>query len=82
MTKALDTVQWKKADSSTITSSVGADSFTIDEGSFSDDGSQTTTLTVPVAETDQDKIYKCVVTSVEHGGAEQSEDVNLKVFSK
>lgn len=72
---------WKKSDSTTITSG-GADSFTIDEGSFSDDGSQTTTLTVPVAETDQDKIYKCIVTSVEHGGAEQSKDVNLKVFSK
>ena len=72
---------WKKSDSTTITSG-GADSFTIDEGSFSGDGSQTTTLTVPVAETDQDKIYKCIVTSVEHGGAEQSEDVNLKVFSK
>ena len=80
MTKALDKVEWKKSDSTTITSG-GADSFTIDEGSFSD-GSQTTTLTVPVAETDQDKIYKCVVTSVEHGGAEQSKDVNLKVFSK
>ena len=73
-------MQWKKADSSTITSGVAE--FTIDEGSLSDDGSQTTTLTVPVAETDKDKIYKCVVTSVEHGGAEQSKDVNLKVFSK
>ena len=72
---------WKKSDSTTITSG-GADSFTIDEGSLSGDGSQTTTLTVPVAGTDQDKIYKCIVTSVEHGGAEQSEDVNLKVFSK
>jgi len=74
-------VVWKKSDSTTITSG-GADSFTIDEGSLSGDGSQTTTLTVPVAETDQDKIYKCIVTSVEHGGEEQSEDVNLKVFSK
>ena len=81
MTKKLDTVQWKKAaDSSTITT--GGGEFTIDEGDISDDGSQTTTLTVPVAETDQDKIYKCVVVSVEHGGAEQSKDVNLKVFSK
>ena len=74
-------MEWKKSDSTTITSG-GADSFTIDEGSLSGDGSQTTTLTVPVAETDQDKIYKCIVTSVEHGGEEQSEDVNLKVFSK
>ena len=73
-------MQWKKADSSTITSGVA--DFTIDEGSLSGDGSQTTSLTVPVAETDQDKIYKCIVTSVEHGGEEQSEDVNLKVFSK
>lgn len=80
MTKALDTVQWVKADGSTITS--GLADFTIDEGSLSGDGSQTTSLTVPVAETDQDKIYKCVVVSVEHGGAEQSKDVNLKVFSK
>jgi len=80
LTKALDTVQWKNPDSSTITS--GGAGFTIDQGSFSDDGSQTTTLTVPVAETDQDKVYKCIVTSVEHGGAEQSKDVNLKVFSK
>ena len=73
-------MQWVKADGSTITS--GLADFTIDEGSLSGDGSQTTTLTVPVAETDTDKIYKCVVTSVEHGGAEQSKDVNLKVFSK
>lgn len=73
-------MQWVKADGSTITS--GLADFTIDEGSLSGDGSQTTTLTVPVAETDQDKIYKCIVTSVEHGGAEQSKDVNLKVFSK
>ena len=73
-------MQWVKADGSTITS--GLADFTIDEGSLSGDGSQTTTLTVPVAETDTDKIYKCIVTSVEHGGAEQSKDVNLKVFSK
>ena len=73
-------MEWKKSDSTTITSG-GADSFTIDEGSFSD-GSQTTTLTVPVPQTDQDKIYKCILRSVEHGGAEQSKDINLKVFSK
>ena len=73
-------MEWKKSDSTTITSG-GADSFTIDEGSFSD-GSQTTTLTVPVAQTDQDKIYKCILTSVEHGVTEQSTNVNLKVFSK
>ena len=73
-------MQWVKADGSTITS--GLADFTIDEGSLSGDGSQTTTLTVPVPQTDQDKIYKCILTSVEHGGAEQSKDVNLKVFSK
>jgi len=72
-------VEWKKSDSTTITSGVA--DFTIDKGSFSD-GSQTTTLTVPVGQTDQDKIYKCILTSVEHGVTEQSTNVNLKVFSK
>ena len=82
LTKALNKVEWKKPDSTTITSG-GADNFIIDTGSGSfSDGTQTTTLTVPGAQTDQDKIYECLVTSDEPGGTEKSTDVNLKVFSK
>ena len=81
LTQKLDGVKWTKSDNAEITS--GADNFIIDTGSGSfSDGTQTTTLTVPGAQTDQDKIYKCLVTSDEHGGTEESRDVNLKVFSK
>ena len=72
-------MKWTKSDDSTITS--GTDGFTIDTGSYSG-GTQTTILTVPTAETDQDKTYKCLITSNEHGGTEQSTTVSLKVFSK
>ena len=79
LTKALDNVKWTKSDDSTITS--GSDDFTIDTGSYSG-GTQTTILTVPIAETDQDKTYKCLVTSSDHGETDKSTTVSMKVFSK
>ena len=79
LTKVLDDVKWTKSDDSTITS--GTDGFTIDIGSYSG-GTQTTILTVPIAETDQDKTYKCLVTSSDHGETDKSTTVSMKVFSK
>ena len=79
LTKALDNVNWTKSDDSTIAS--GTDDFTIDIGSYSG-GTQTTTLTVPTTETDQDKTYKCLITSDEHSETDKSTTVSLKVFSK
>ena len=79
LTEALDTVKWTKSDDSPITS--GTEDFTIDLGSYSG-GTQTTTLTVPTTETDQDKTYKCLIESSEHGEKDKSTTVNLKIFSK
>ena len=80
----LNEVKWTKGDDTEITSG-GAGSFIIDDGSTSagfSGNTQITTLTVPDSETDQDKTYKCLITSVEHGQSENSTSVNLKVFSK
>ena len=79
LTTVLDGVKWKKSDNTEITSVVG--SFVIDTGKLSGD-TQTTTLTVPASQTDVDKTYNCVITSNEHGVTEQSQTVNLKVFSE
>ena len=80
----LNDVKWTKGDDTEITSG-GAGSFIIDDGSTSagfSGNTQITTLTVPDSQTDQDKTYKCLITSVEHGQTEKSTSVNLKVFSK
>ena len=81
MTKELDGVKWTTSEGTEITS--GENSFVIDTGSDSFSGNtQITTLTVPGTATDEDKEYKCVITSAEHGETEKSTTVNLKVFSK
>lgn len=85
LTKELDGVKWKKgADDSEITSGDGS-GFVIDaagtSAGFSGD-TQTTTLTVPLSETDEDKTYNCLITSDEHDETDKSTTVNLKVFSK
>ena len=79
LTKVLDGVKWTKSDNSEITS--GVDSFVIDPGSGSSFGdTQTTTLTVPATQTDQDKTYNCLIIFNEHDVTEKSTTVNLKVF--
>ena len=80
LTKVLDGVKWKKSGTTEIISD-NTDGFAIDTGNFSE-GTQTTTLTVPANQTDQDKTYNCLITSNEHGETEKSTAVNLKVFSK
>ena len=77
LTTVLDGVKWKKSDNTEITSVVG--SFVIDTGKLSGD-TQTTTLTVPASQTDQDKSYNCLIISNEHRAIEKSTTVNLKVF--
>ena len=81
LTQKLDGVKWTRADDTQIESGTGG--FTIDTGEagFAGDA-QTTILTVPTTETDQDKTYKCLITSTEHGETDKSTTVHLKVFSK
>ena len=78
-----DEVEWKKAtDDSTITSDDG-DGFSIETGTFDDStGSQTTTLTVPDSQTNEDKVYKCVITPNGDEVTAKTKEVNLKVFCK
>ena len=79
LTKALDDVKWKKSDNTEITS--GSNNFVIDDGNYAGN-TQTTVLTVPVAETTTDKTYTCLITSNEHLKTDDSTSVSLKVFSK
>ena len=82
LTKKLDNVKWTRDDNSLITSG-GEDGFIIDTGSTSFSGdSQTTTLTVPASQTDQDRTYNCLITSDEHDAVDKSTTVTLKVFSE
>ena len=83
LTKKLDDVTWKNDDDETITASHWG--FVIDAAGTNAgfiDNTQITTLSVPGNATDQDKTYKCVINSVEHGETDKSTSVNLKVFSK
>ena len=74
-------MRWTNSDDTPITTD--SNGFTIDTGSASFNGdAQTTTLTVPASQTDQDKTYKCLVTSHEHGVTDKSTTVHLKVFGK
>ena len=82
MTKKLDAVTWKKPDSGgAITDGTGG--YHIDVGTYQDESnSQTTVLTIPVAENEADVVYTCVITSNEHGKSADTTIVNSKVFSK
>ena len=82
LTKKLDNVKWTRDDNSLITSG-GEDGFIIDTGSTSFSGNtQTTTLTVPASQTDQDRNYNCLITSNEHDATDKTTTLNLKVVSK
>ena len=74
-------MKWTTSEGAEITSGEGG--FVIDTGNDGFSGNtQITTLTVPGTATDQDKDYKCLITSVEHGETDKSTTVNLKVFSE
>ena len=81
LTKQLDTVRWEKPGGVGITHNV--DGFLILEGTF-DVGtkSQTTVLTIPAAQNTADSVYRCVITSAEHGQASHKTDVKSNVFSE
>ena len=82
LTKVLDEVKWKKSDGTEITSD-NTDGFVIDTGNSGFSGNtQTTTLTVPAYQTDQDKTYNCLITSNEHDAVDKITTVNLKIFSE
>ena len=82
LTEELDKVEWKKAsDDSTITSDDG-EGFSIETGTFDDIDSQTTILTVPESQTNEDKVYKCVITPNGDDVTAKTTAVNLKVFCK
>ena len=81
LTKQLDSVTWEKPGDVAITN--GQDGYVIVAGIFDPSTkSQTTILTVPLAENTADKIYTCVITSNEHGVTTQKTNVNSNVFSK
>ncbi|KAL5247349.1 hypothetical protein ACHWQZ_G019273 [Mnemiopsis leidyi] len=77
LTKALDDVKWTKSDDALISS--GINGFIIEEGTLSDD-TQTTVLTVPGSENSQDTVYKCLVTSREHGKVDEVTTATVEVF--
>ena len=81
LTKQLDTVTWEKPGDNAITN--GEENFVIDMGTYDPSTkSQTTILTIPLAENTADKIYTCVITSNEHGITARKTGVNSNVFSK
>ena len=81
LTKQLDTVAWQKPGDAPITN--GQEGYTIADGSWdSGTNSQTTILTIPVAENAADQVYTCVITSNEHGITAQKTAVNSNVFSE
>ena len=79
LTKALDDVKWTKSDDALISS--GINGFIIEEGTLSDD-TQTTVLTVLGSENSQDTVYKCLVTSREHGKVDEVTTATVEVFGK
>ena len=82
LTRVLDNVTWTNSDDVEITSG-GAGGFTINDGSANFTGdTQTTTLTVPGSQTYQNRTYKCIITSDEHGVTNKNATVHLKVFGK
>ena len=80
LTRRLDAVKWIKSDDSLIES--GNDGYTITEGVFIRGGYQVTTLTVPGPLNNRDTVYRCLLTSREHGLVDKATDVILKVFCK
>ena len=81
LTKQLDTVLWHKPGDVLIND--GDNGYGIAVGSWdSGTNTQTTILTIPVAENTADKVYTCVITSSEHGINAQKTAVNSNVFSK
>ena len=81
LTKQLDTVLWHKPGNVKIND--GDDGYSIAVGSWdSGTNTQTTILTIPVAENTADKVYTCIITSDEHGETAHKTDVKSNVFSK
>ncbi|XP_063690850.1 uncharacterized protein LOC134823350 [Bolinopsis microptera] len=81
LTEALDKVEWRKKVDDSIIQADNGDGFSIDTGTY-DTGTQTTTLTVPDSQTNEDKIYKCIITPKGADGAtEMITEVNLNVFT-
>ena len=82
MTKKLDTVTWEKPDSGGAITD-GTDGYQIIEGTYQGEShSQTTVLTIPVAENRADAAYTCLITSIEHVKPADKTIVNSNVFSK
>ena len=81
LTKQLDTVIWHKPGDVLIED--GDDDYSIEVGTWSSvSKSQTTILTIPIAQNTADQVYTCVITSSEHGVTDRKTNVNSNVFSK
>ena len=81
LTKQLDTVTWEKPGDVQINN--GDNGYSIAVGTWdSGTNTQTTILTIPIAENTADKNYTCVIASNEHGVTGRRTNVNSNVFSK
>jgi hypothetical protein len=82
LTKQLDDVGWEKPNSGgTITHD--QEGYQIDQGTYQETShSQTTILTIPIAENGADAVFTCVITSNEHKKTADKTNVNSNVFSK
>ena len=78
----VDNIIWKDDDETEITNDDGSEFF-IDIGTYNE-GTQTSTLTVPAAQTSTptDKVFTCLITPSEEGASQLSETVNLKLYCK
>ncbi|XP_063683571.1 uncharacterized protein LOC134818085 [Bolinopsis microptera] len=77
LTEELGVTKWTTSEDVDVTSLEG---YTVVPGSLEVD-TQTTTLTIPADNNNNDATYWCVITSTEHGLADQKTEVSSKVFT-
>ena len=83
LTVALGTVKWTDSNGNDVTTLATKSSYTVNDGTFQGDNSQTTTLTVASAQTGSDATYSCLITpGSPDDTTEVSKSVALKVYSK
>ena len=83
LTKALDSVTWKRTSNGELDVTTGVDGYTSAQGSYDQEKkTQTTYLTINATQNTEDATFQCVVESIEHGNSSETSTVQLKVFSK
>ena len=83
LTKALNSVIWKRTSNGELDVTTGVDGYTSAEGSYDQETkTQTTNLTIEATQNTKDATFQCFVESTEHGKSSETATVHLKVFSK